>query len=285
MSAVARRDEPKPPAPTKSVGELIKSGPAFESLKSAGEMGALAVKTARVIVAPPYSWVQETIVQTNVLVRRCALPLGVSMFSWTVGYAFILLTGFVKLLGAEDRMPGALVLGFTREPIVWVTGMVFAGATGAAICADLAARKNRDELDALSVLGVDQIRLLIVPRVIASVIACVVLGTFAIFVTIVTDYALAPFFSDLAPDLVFEGIVASMITSDQIAAMTKFFLIGLLVGVVSCAKGLSAKGGTEGVGRAVNQTVVVTFAGVWVINSVFNLAYLTIFPQLADFKG
>lgn len=290
MSAVARSDEPQRPAPAAlpprpPVRELVKATPAFESLRSAGEIGALAVRTARVASVPPYTWVQDTIVQANALIRRCALPLGVSMFSWTVGYAFILLTGFVKLLGAEDRMPGALVLGFTREPIVWVTGMVFAGATGAAITADLAARKNRDELDALSVLGVDQIRLLVIPRVMASVIAAVVLGAFAIFVTILTDYALAPFYADLAPGLVFEGIVQSMVASDQIAAVSKFFLIGLLVGVVSCAKGLSAKSGTEGVGRAVNQTVVLTFAGVWVINSVFNLAYLTIFPQLADFKG
>jgi phospholipid/cholesterol/gamma-HCH transport system permease protein len=236
-------------------------------------------------VRPPFSWVTDAVTETNALIRRCALPLAVSMFAWTVGYAFILLGGFVELLGAEDRMAGALVLGFTREPIVWVTGMVFAGATGAAITADIASRKNREELDALSVLGVDQIRLLVVPRVVASVIACMVLGTLAIFVTILTDYALAPFYTHLAPNLVFEGIVQSMLASDQIAALLKFFLIGLFVGVVSCAKGLSAKGGTEGVGRAVNQTVVLTFAGIWVINSIFNLGYLTIFPQLADFKG
>jgi phospholipid/cholesterol/gamma-HCH transport system permease protein len=283
MAAVAEREPRDDPA--RSLREIALSNPAFGSLKSAGQIGALALRTASLLVRPPFSWVGDAVAQTNVLIRRCALPLAVSMFSWTVGYAFILLGGFVELLGAEDRMPGALVLGFTREPIVWVTGMVFAGATGAAITADIAARKNREELDALSVLGVDQIRLLVVPRVVASVVACLVLGTLAIFVTIVTDYALAPLYTQLAPNLVFEGIVQSMLAADQIAALAKFFLIGLFVGVVSCAKGLSAKGGTEGVGRAVNQTVVLTFAGIWVINSIFNLGYLTIFPQLADFKG
>jgi phospholipid/cholesterol/gamma-HCH transport system permease protein len=140
-------------------------------------------------------------------------------------------------------------------------------------------------LDALRVLGVDLIRLLVIPRIVAAVIACVVLGMLAILVTIVTDIALAPYYSGQSRVLVFQGIVESMLSADQIAAVLKFILIGFFVGVVSCAKGLSAKGGTEGVGRSVNQTVVLTFAGIWVINSVFNLAYLTIFPQLADFKG
>jgi phospholipid/cholesterol/gamma-HCH transport system permease protein len=285
MSAVADRDRGRAAATRRTPGEAVVGSPAFQGLKSAGEIGALAVKVASATVRPPFTWVSSAVAETNALVRRCAVPLGVSMFAWTVGFAFILLGGFVELIGAEDRMPGALLLGFTREPIVWVTGMVFAGATGAAICADVAARKNREELDALAVLGVDQIRLLVVPKVVASTIACMLLGTLAIFITFVTTWSLGPLYTNLSANLVFEGIVSSMLSTDQIAALIKFLLIGLLVGVVSCAKGLGAGGGTEGVGRAVNQTIVLTFAGVWVINSVFNLAYLTIFPQLADFRG
>jgi phospholipid/cholesterol/gamma-HCH transport system permease protein len=216
---------------------------------------------------------------------RCAVPLTVSMFFWVIGYAFIMLLGFIRLLGAADRLPGTLLLGFTREPIVWVTGMVFAGTIGASITADLAARKNREELDALAVLGVDQVRTLVLPRVVAASLACALLGIFAMLVTILTDWGLAPSFTPLSHTVVADGIVQSMLSTDQIAALLKFVLIGAFVGLVSCAKGLSAEGGTEGVGRAVNQNIVLVFAGIWVINSLFNLAYLTILPQLADFKG
>lgn len=286
MSVVA---QPEPGgrevAPRRDAREIFVESPGFTGLKTAGDIGSLFLKVLTTVARPPFTWVTAAMEETNALVRRCAVPLGISMFAWTIGFAFILLGGFVELIGAEDRMPGALLLGFTREPIVWVTGMVFAGATGAAICADVAARKNREELDALAVLGIDQIRLLVVPKVVASVIACMVLGTFAIFVTFITTWGLGPLYTNLSANLVYEGIVSSMLSTDQIAALLKFMLIGLLVGVVSCAKGLGASGGTEGVGKAVNQTIVLTFAGVWVINSVFNLAYLTIFPQLADFKG
>lgn len=285
MSIVDRPARPPQPPPSRTLSEIWRESRTFNGLRTASEIGTLGGKTAGCLIRPPFTWLGDVVEETNRFIGRCVVPLAISMFFWTIGYAFVLLGGFVKLLGAQDRMPGALVLGFTREVCVWVTGMVFAGAVGASITADVAARKNREELDALAVLGVDQVRLLVLPRVIASAIACSVLGIFAIFVTIATDFALAPSYTTLTHRLVWSGIVQSMLSSDQIAALIKFILIGIFVGLVSCAKGLSAKGGTEGVGRAVNQNIVLLFAGIWVLNSLFNLAYLTIFPQLADFKG
>jgi phospholipid/cholesterol/gamma-HCH transport system permease protein len=280
-----RNDRPPRPPSSRSIAEIWRESDAFALLGTASAIGTLAVRSARCLVRPPFSWTGEAIAQCNAYVRRCALPLTISMFFWVIGYAFVMLLGFIRLLGAADRLPGTLLLGFTREPVVWVTGMVFAGTVGASITADLAARKNREELDALVVLGVDHIRMLVLPRVLAATVACAVLGIFALFITALTDWALAPAYVPMSHTLVLDGIVQSMLATDQIAAVIKFVLIGALVGLVSCAKGLTAKGGTEGVGRAVNENIVLVFAGLWILNSLFNLAYLTIFPQLADFKG
>jgi len=59
----------------------------------------------------------------------------------------------------------------------------------------------------------------------------------------------------------------------------------LFVGIVACQKGLSARGGPEGVGRVVAETVVVTFFGVWLFNTLFNTGYLTLFPDSLGIKG
>jgi phospholipid/cholesterol/gamma-HCH transport system permease protein len=276
---------PPVPVPSRTLSEIWRDSATFRGLSTSSEIGRLAARTGQCLIRPPFNWLWTAVEETNRFIARCAIPLTVSIFFWVLGYAFVMLLGFIRLLGAADRLPGTLLLGFTREPIVWVTGMVFAGTVGASITADLAARKNREELDALTVLGVDQIRLLVVPRVVAAAVACTVLGIFAIFVTILTDWSLAPSFTPLSHRLVADGIVQSMLSADQIAALLKFVLIGAFVGLVSCAKGLSAEGGTEGVGRAVNQNIVLLFAGIWVLNSLFNLTYLTVFPQLADFKG
>ena len=72
---------------------------------------------------------------------------------------------------------------------------------------------------------------------------------------------------------------------DLAAALIKHSILGFLIGVVACQKGLSARGGAEGVGRAVSETVVITFVAIWLINSLFNTAYLTVVPEALGLKG
>ena len=67
--------------------------------------------------------------------------------------------------------------------------------------------------------------------------------------------------------------------------MIKHTILGFFVGIVACQKGLSARGGAEGVGRVVTQTVVITFFGIWLINSLFNTGYLTIVPDAIGIRG
>ncbi|WP_354700076.1 ABC transporter permease [Paraconexibacter sp. AEG42_29] len=263
---------------------LIESG-LYEFVSSSAQVGSLAVRTFRYALTPPFPWIGDAIIETSKVLRRCALPLTISMTTWVLGFAFFLLGGFLELLGAVDRMPGGLILGFTREPAIWVAAMIFGGVAGSAITADLAARKNREELDALTVLGVEQTRALVVPRVVAATIACPLLGLLAILTTWVVTYLGAPLFIDAAPGVVLDSMVHSTLSGDLWAAVTKFVLIGAYTGVMSCHKGLTAKSGTEGVGRAVNQNVVLVFLGIWVINSIFNVAYLSFFPALTNFKG
>src|SRR5437762_2079126 len=59
----------------------------------------------------------------------------------------------------------------------------------------------------------------------------------------------------------------------------------MFAGVVCCAKGLSSKGGAEGVGRAVNQAVFITFLGIWVLNCLWNAAFLPNFPDVTVLRG
>jgi phospholipid/cholesterol/gamma-HCH transport system permease protein len=60
---------------------------------------------------------------------------------------------------------------------------------------------------------------------------------------------------------------------------------GFLVGVVSCYKGINSSGGAEGVGRAVNEAVLISFFGVWIINILFNTTFLSLFPSVSSLRG
>jgi phospholipid/cholesterol/gamma-HCH transport system permease protein len=164
-----------------------------------------------------------------------------------------------------------------REQAVWITGMVVAGVAGTAMCADLGARKVRQELAALEVMGIDPIRKLVAPRVLALIVLMPCLGVIVIGVE-----TLAIMVADVQVHATVGGYFAavshSFNTIDLLAFVVKTALSGAVVGVVCAYKGMNAKGGPAGVGRAVNQAVVISFVIIWVLNYAFNSTYLGAFP-------
>src|SRR6186713_2748391 len=84
--------------------------------------------------------------------------------------------GLIKQFGAQSFTGSAAVLAVVREAGPIATSLLIAGAGGSAICADLGARKIREEIDAMQVLGIDPIQRLVVPRVLASMLVALLLN-------------------------------------------------------------------------------------------------------------
>ena len=101
------------------------------------------------------------------MLRLCWLPMTVSMLAVSYGAPGLQAGNFLIIFGAIDRLGGFFVLASIREFAPLVTAVILAGVGGTAITADLGARKIREELDALQVLGVDPIKNLVVPRFLA----------------------------------------------------------------------------------------------------------------------
>jgi phospholipid/cholesterol/gamma-HCH transport system permease protein len=278
---VGRRTEVERRTPT----EVLLGSRTYAWLQSAGEVGALGVSSVRLAVRPPYAWLPDVIVEGSKAIRRCLIPLALSVSVFIYALAILVFGNLLHLLGATDREAGGMWIAFNREVNAWITCMVVAGVAGSAITADLGARKIRDELDALAVLGVDSVRALVVPRVLALTIATPVLGMLGLTICQAVNYAIAPSHLGLAPGVWRDSFASDIISLDLWASLIKYAVVGFFVGLVSCHKGLTSKGGTEGVGRAVNQTVVICFFAIWLFNSLYNLAYLTLFPETAVLRG
>ena len=92
---------------------------------------------------------------------------------------------FLTLFGALDRLGGFFILASVREFAPFVTAVVVAGVAGTAITADLGARKIREELDALQVLGVDPIKNLVVPRFLSLMLITGLLDIYALIFGII----------------------------------------------------------------------------------------------------
>lgn len=274
MTVVDARQEPRaeepPPLPQ----------PRPRWLQATAEVWAvliLAGNTLRALLTPPFSWRGEFVDQAWLLTKRAAIPAALSAFAFGYGAPGIQGSLITELLGDVARV-GAIVGSATvREQAVWVTGVIVAGVAGTAICADLGARKIRDELAALNVMGLDAVRRLVAPRVLALALLYPALGI-VVIVTEVLGIGLANGQVHGNIGAFVEDSKYSFGTVDLLANLVKTTLCGAVVGVVCCYKGLNAKGGPLGVGRAVNQAVVISILLVFVINYAFNSTYQAVFP-------
>ncbi len=270
--------------PETTLDRHLNGMPGFSSLESAKEMATLAGQVLRVTFTSK-AWVREAIVESSRAFRVATVPLLIATVCYMLAFGSILLGDVVYQLGAGDRTGPGIYLGLLRELSTWITFMVLAAIVGSALCGDLGARKIREELDALDVLGVDRLTTLIVPRVVAITFVGLVLSLINLLVDTSAVLMVNPITIDqpLRPQI--ESVFLVMNWYDLAAAAIKNTLLGFFIGIVACQKGLSAKGGAEGVGRAVGQTVVITFFGIWLFNTLYNTGYLTIVPEAIGIRG
>jgi phospholipid/cholesterol/gamma-HCH transport system permease protein len=133
-------------------------------IETIGAMMLLFRKTIVAALTPPYDYGPELVDQFLFALRLGWFPMILASLAFTYGPAGIEIGDFLNLLGAIDRLGGLFVIIVMREFAPLVRAIVMAGVAGTAMTADLGARKIREELDALMVLGVDPIKSLVVPR-------------------------------------------------------------------------------------------------------------------------
>src|SRR4029453_6068892 len=241
--------------------------PAKGLLEEVGDMMILTGKTIVSALGPPYPYGGEFVQQFLFALRLCWFPLMVSTIAFGYAAPGLQASNFLTLFGANDRLGGFFVLASIREFAPFVTAIVLAGVAGTAITADLGARKIREELDALQVLGVDPVKNLVVPRFLA-----LFFGIFGgIVATLVNGAPLGPFWATFFTN-------ASI--TDLWGSVLKTTMFGAIIAIVCCYKGMTASGGAEGVGRAVNQAVVIATMGVFAFNYVFTQTLLATHPEI-----
>jgi phospholipid/cholesterol/gamma-HCH transport system permease protein len=246
-----------------------------------GGMGHLLVVSLRRAATAPFSYGPELVAQFRFALALSFWPMVLMAFALSFGPAGIQASAFLGLFGALDRLGAAYELIVVREFAPLVTAIILAGVAGTAMCADLGARKIREETDALAVLGVDPIRNLVVPRLFALVVLAVLYDIFAllagmagaVLVVVENDAQLGSFFATF---------FAAATPLELGASLLKCLVYGSAIAIVCCYKGLYAKGGAEGVGRAVNQAVVITFLLIGAIDYVFTQFLLATHPILSE---
>jgi phospholipid/cholesterol/gamma-HCH transport system permease protein len=252
-------------------------------LEEIGDMMVLTGRTISAALRPPYVYGGEFVSQFLFALRLVWFPLMVTIVAISYAAPGLQAANFLTLFGALDRLGSIFVLAAIREIGPNVTSVVVAGVAGTAITADLGARKVREELDALQVLGVDPVKNLVVPRFLALMLVtglfdvyAVLFGLFGGLLAELTEgQPVGPFWNTL---------FANASTTDLWGSVLKCTIFGAIISIVCCYKGMTASGGAEGVGKAVNQAVVIALLGTGVFNYAFTQTLLATHPNLLVIK-
>jgi phospholipid/cholesterol/gamma-HCH transport system permease protein len=254
----------------------ITSAKVFAPVATAGKLFAFGLDVVVALFKRPFqlreflqqAWfiASVTIIPTALV----AIPFG-AVIALQVG-------GLIKQFGAQSFTGSASVLAVVREAGPIATSLLIAGAGGSAIAADLGARKIREELDAMMVLGIDPIQRLVVPRVLAMMLVAVFLNGLVSVVGVAGGYVFNVVLQDGTPGAYLASFTALAQLPDLWQGMAKALVFGLVASIVACYKGMNAAGGPKGVGDAVNEAVVITFMLLFVVNFVMSAIYFQLVP-------
>lgn len=254
-------------------------GPLRRTVIEVGQVGQLFVQLVYTAVRNPVGYWAQVRDEAYSMLRYSYTATLIAV----AGFCFLIANLAYNLLvtiGAEHRASTYNVMAVVREIAPFVTSMAVAGVVGTALTADLGARRIREELDAMKVLGIDAVRDLVLPRVIAVTGMVVLFNVIATVIGVIMGLIVTTKMGEGSQGAYLANFLAIMTVPEVINALAKTAFTGLFIGVVCAHKGLTARGGSEGVGRAVNEAVVLCFAAIWIFNFVFNTITLGLNPEM-----
>jgi phospholipid/cholesterol/gamma-HCH transport system permease protein len=249
---------------------------AASAIRGPGEMAAMVVQVTKVIFTRPFQ-LREFIEQAWFITSVTLMP--TILVSIPFGAVISLQVGnLTGQLGAQSFAGATAVLAVVREAAPIAAALIIAGAAGSAICSDMGARKIREEIDAMEVLGVDPLERLVAPRVVATTFVALMINGIVISAGIGGGYFFTVIVQGGSAGAFLSSFTALATLPDLYIAMVKAAVFGWLAAIVGAYKGLNAGGGPSGVGRAVNEAVIVAFMLLFFLNAIITAIYFQVIP-------
>lgn len=244
------------------------------ALAQAGSLFALAGDAMRGFAKRPFP-VQEFLEQTVFIAGVSVVPVVFVTIPFTVVVQFFL-GQLLTEIGAVDLSGAGAGLAVIQELGPMCSVLVVAGAGATAVAADLGSRKIREELDAMSVLGIDPVDRLVAPRILAFTLVSIGLYGIVSTVGLIGTFVFSTVVLGASPGLFVSSLTLLSGFSAFVIGVVKTAVFGFAAALVACHLGLNAKGGPKGVGEAVNQTVVFTLMVLMVLNTLITTIFIQV---------
>ncbi len=181
-----------------------------------------------------------------------------------------------RKFGAESYvvdMVGILVL---REIGVLIVAIMVAGRSGSACTAELGSMKMREEIDALTTMGLDPVEVLILPRIIALMIALPILAFLGSMAALYGGGLIAWLYGGMSPAIFIARLHEAVSITHFQVGMIKAPFMALVIGIIACSEGLKVKGSAESLGRQTTTSVVKSIFLVIVLDGLFAVFFASI---------
>ncbi len=276
-----RRLEPQPPAPAAEVNPFLRllaelgRGTVLavaEAARLLSFYGQIVLTLARVLVQPTRLRLTSL---THHLEKTCldALPI-VGLIACLIGVVMAYQgADQLRRFGAEIFTVNLLGISILREIAILLTAIVVAGRSGSAFTAQIGTMKVNQEVDALQTLGLDLVEVLVLPRVLALMVALPLLAFFADVLALLGGGLMCAAALGISP-VQFLGQLGQAITFQTfLVGIAKAPVFAFVIAMVGCYEGLSVSGSAESVGRMTTRSVVVGIFLVIVFDALFSILF------------
>ncbi|MEI8388733.1 MAG: ABC transporter permease [bacterium] len=235
-----------------------------ESLEQIGEAGINLSKALWYISRGKIKW-------KEVAVQIVKTGIG-SLFLAAITASFVGLVLTLQLLtqlelfGAERFVGGIVSTSAIRELGPILSAIVVSARVGSAISAEIGSMKASEQIDALIVFGIDPVRYIVVPRLLAAGIITPLLCSLSTILCIFAGMILANSVVNLSYDTYLESVRLTNTTHDVFVMLLKAGIYGITIAIVATTTGLQVRGGAEAVGDAATKTVVWNYILIFIFN-------------------
>jgi len=216
-------------------------------------------------LAPGPIYVQDILEQMDII-GVGSLPI-ILLCGLFIGAVMVLQTGSQFTRFGQTALTGDVVaIALVRELGPTLTGLLVAGRCSSGIASELGSMLVTEQVDAMRAMGTDPSRKLVTPRVLATLVTLPLLTALTDFVGLIGGCLASVFTLRLDAIQFWTRAIDALEFGDIMQGLGKPVFFGLILSTVGCYKGLTVRGGTQGVGRATTQAVVISSVLILVSN-------------------
>lgn len=270
MAERAAEEESGPSQPSwgaaiKSVGKSALDGPT-SFISEIGTMAHLVYSVVRWAVRPPYRF-RLLIDQLEFIGVQSIFIVGLTGFFVGAVFGLQLVDGF-RQFGAENQAGSVVGLALARELAPVFSALMITSRAGSAMATEIASMRVTNQIDALTTMSVNPMQYLIVPRVVAGIIAGPMMALMFLLVGLFGAYIVGVYLMGIDGGIFIERVKWFVDTSDVQQGLVKAAVFGAALTLIACRQGFYASGGAAGVGQATNRAVVQSAVAILVLDYV-----------------